>query len=81
MKTLGIGMVGARYGARMHLANYAKLPHDLVELRGVCSRTKRKRVALAQEAQISFVTDNYDALLARKDIDVIDICTPPALAP
>ena len=30
MKTLGIGLVGARYGARMHLANYAKLPRDLV---------------------------------------------------
>jgi predicted dehydrogenase len=79
MKTLGIGMVGARYGARMHLANYAKLPHDLVELRGVCSRTKESGAAFAQEAQVAFVTDNYDSLLARKDIDVVDICTPPAL--
>ncbi len=79
MKTLGIGMVGARYGARMHLANYAKLPRDLVQLRGVCSRTKESAAAFAQEAQIAFITDDYDALLARKDIDVIDICTPPAL--
>lgn len=79
MKTLGIGMVGARYGARMHLANYAKLPRELVELRGVCSRTKKSAAAFAQEAQIALVTDDYDALLARKDIDVIDICTPPAL--
>ena len=79
MKTLGIGIIGARYGARMHLANYAKLPRNLVELRGVCSRTKESAAAFAQEAQIAFVTDNYDALLARKDIDVVDICTPPAL--
>jgi predicted dehydrogenase len=79
MKTLGIGLVGARYGARMHLANYAKLPRDLVAVRGICSRTKESGTALAQEAKIEFVTDDFAALLARKDIDVVDICTPPAL--
>jgi predicted dehydrogenase len=79
MKTLGVGIVGARYGARMHLANYAKLPRDLVELRGVCSRTKESAAAFAKEAQIAFVTDSYDSLLNRKDIDVVDICVPPAL--
>jgi predicted dehydrogenase len=79
MKTLGIGMVGARYGARMHLANYARLPRDLVELRGVCSRTKESAAAFARETQIAFVTDDYDSLLNRKDIDVVDICAPPAL--
>jgi hypothetical protein len=63
MKTLGVGMVGARYGARMHLANYAKLPCEMVAVRGVCSRTKESATALAQEKQIAFVTDDYDALL------------------
>ena len=79
MKTLGIGMVGARYGARMHLANYAKLSRDLAEVRGICSRTRESAGALAQEAKIPFVTDDYSALLAREDIGVVDICTPPAV--
>ncbi|HVN98307.1 MAG TPA: Gfo/Idh/MocA family oxidoreductase [Syntrophorhabdaceae bacterium] len=79
MSTLGIGMVGARYGARMHVANYAKMPRDLVEIRGVCSRTKESGDALAREARIAFVTNDYGLLLARNDIDVIDICVPPAL--
>jgi len=79
MKTLGIGLVGARHGARMHLANYAKLPRDLVEIRGICARTKESADALAGQARIDFVTDDFDALLARNDIDVIDICVPPAL--
>ena len=79
MKTLGIGMVGARYGARMHLANYAKQPRDLVAIRGVCSRTRESGDALAREAGTAFVTDNYDALLAREDIEVVDLCVPPAL--
>jgi predicted dehydrogenase len=79
MKPLGIGLVGARYGARMHLANYAALPAGLVEIRGVCSRTKESGEALARDFRIPFVTEDFAALLARKDIDVIDVCTPPAL--
>jgi predicted dehydrogenase len=79
MKTLGIGLVGARYGARMHLANYANLPGDAVQIRGLCSRTKESATALAREASVAFVTDDYDALLARQDIEVIDLCVPPAL--
>jgi predicted dehydrogenase len=79
MKTLGIGLVGARYGARMHLANYVKLPRGLVEVRGVCARTQASAAALAQEAGISFATEDYAALLARADIAVVDLCVPPAL--
>ena len=79
MKTLGIGLVGARYGARMHLANYAALPAGQVEIRGICSRTKESAEALAREANIPFVTGDFDALLARDDIGAIDICLPPAL--
>jgi predicted dehydrogenase len=79
MKTLGLGLVGARYGARMHLANYAKLPKGLVEVRGVCARSQASAAALAQEAQIPFATDDFAQLLARPDIDVVDLCVPPAL--
>ena len=79
MKTLGLGIVGARYGARMHLANYAALPAGSVEIRGVCSRTRETAAALAAEAKIPFVTDDFAALLARPDIDAVDLCVPPAL--
>ena len=79
MKTLGIGIAGARYGARLHLANYAALPPGLVEVRGICSKGKASAAALAQKANVGFVTDDFDALLARRDIDVVDVCVPPAL--
>jgi len=79
MKTLGIGMVGSRYGARMHLANYGKLPPGLVEIRAVCSRTKESAAAYARDFGVAFATDDFAALLARPDIDIIDICTPPSL--
>jgi predicted dehydrogenase len=79
MKTLGIGMAGARYGAHMHLANYAGLPAGMVEIRGVCSRSQASADAFAAEMGVPFATSDFDALLDRKDIDVIDICLPPAL--
>jgi len=77
--SLGIALIGTRHGARMHLANYAKLPRDLVEIRGICARTIESADALAVLAPLAFVTDDFGALLARKDIDVADICVPPAL--
>lgn len=78
MRALGIGMVGARYGARMHYANFQRLPHGLVDIRGVCSRTKKSAEAFARDAEAAFVTTDLSELLVRDDIDIIDICTPPA---
>ena len=63
----------------MHLANYAKMSRDLVEVRGICSRTRKSGDALASESRLAFVTDDYASLLARDNIDVIDICVPAAL--
>jgi predicted dehydrogenase len=79
MKPLGIGLVGARFGARMHLANFARLPVGSLVVRGVCARSHVSAAKLAAEAGIEFVTDDFAALLARDDIDVIDLCVPPAL--
>ncbi len=78
MKTLGIGMVGARYGARMHHFNYSNLPSGMAEIKGVCSRTMESAQAFARDADVGFATDELNALLAREDIVVIDICTPTA---
>jgi predicted dehydrogenase len=50
-----------------------------VEVRGICSRTRESAQALAGEAKIPFITQDFDALLARPDIDVVDLCLPPAL--
>lgn len=77
-RALGIGMVGARYGARMHQMNYSRLPPGSVEIRGVCSLSKENAQGFANEYDVAFATDEIDELLSKGDIDVIDICTPPA---
>jgi predicted dehydrogenase len=79
MKPLGIGLVGTRYGARMHVANYAKLPGDSVQIRAVCSKNLANARALADQCRAEFATEELQALLAREDVDVVDLCVPPAL--
>ena len=79
MKTLGIGMVGARWGgARIQHANYQNLPPGLVEIRGVCTRSRESAESFARDKGVAFATNDFVALLARENIDVIDVCTPPA---
>jgi predicted dehydrogenase len=78
MQTLGIGMVGARLGARLHIDNYAKLG-GAAEVRGVCASSGESASAFARSAGIGFATTDYAALLARSDIDAVDLCVPPAL--
>lgn len=82
MREIGVGLVG--YGAMGKAHSYAYLTLPLyyqnlpfkVRLAGVCSR----RLEQAQKAQddlgYTFATDDYETLLARPDVDVIDICTP-----
>jgi predicted dehydrogenase len=62
----------------MHHANFQKLPGRLVEIRGVCSHTKESAESFSKDTGIAFATTKLEELLERKDIDVIDICTPPA---
>jgi hypothetical protein len=79
MKTLGIGMVGARYGARMHLANYAKLSRESSRCAASARGRRKAPPRWRGKRRLPFVTDDFAALLARKDIDAVDICAPPAL--
>jgi predicted dehydrogenase len=50
-------MIGARHGPRLHWANYASLPEGLVELPGVCARTRASAESFARDAKVGFVTD------------------------
>jgi predicted dehydrogenase len=79
IETLGIGIVGARLAARMHLESYAQLPPGMVAVRGVCARSLDNAGALAREAGADFFTSDYAELLARRDIHAVDLCVPPLL--
>ena len=72
-----VGVVGGGIG-KLHCEGYALLP-DMFDLVGFCDLDERRRNTFKDAYNFTFVTDSFDALCARNDIDVINICTPPFL--
>jgi predicted dehydrogenase len=79
MEMVRIGMVGARYGATVHLQNLAPLRGTRVQIAGICSQSRESADACARRWNIPFVTTDLAALLDRKDVDAVDLCVPTAL--
>ena len=79
MDRIRIGMVGARFGAALHLNNLASYRGKTVEVVAVCSQSRESAEACARRYEIPFVTTDYEALLRRSDLDAVDLCVPPAL--
>ena len=82
MKTIGIGVIGWGFMGRTHTHALRALPLMYpnagfrVELNCVCSRRLEMARQAAEELGFKDYTDDYRALLARDDIDVVSICTP-----
>ena len=74
MKPLKIGIVGARFAAELHAANYRPLLGARVELSAVCARTRADAEAFARRHAIGRVFADYRQLAASPDVDVVDIC-------
>jgi predicted dehydrogenase len=80
-KPLRIGMVGYGFMGRTHSNAYSKVNHffDLEYqpvLQAVCARNAEKVKEFADQWGYQSVETDWRKLIARKDIDAIDICTP-----
>jgi predicted dehydrogenase len=82
MKPLRIGMIGYGGIGRVHAMAYRALPFHYglpaatVQLVGVATTRQATAQAAAAEIGCGFWTDDYRALLARPDVDVVDVCVP-----
>ncbi len=80
-KPLNIGMIGYGFMGRAHSNAYRKvnnffdLNHQIV-LKAACARDAAKVKAFADNWGYESVETDWRQLIERKDIDVIDICTP-----
>lgn len=68
-----IGLVGFGFIGKTHLEAYRSIPN--AEVRAICTRSKSKELKNFP----GIILEDYEALLARDDIDVIDICVPTFL--
>jgi len=80
-KKLNIGMVGYGFMARAHSNAYRKVNNffDLgyrPVLKAVCARDEAKRKAFADTWGYESTEADWRKLVAREDIDAIDICVP-----
>jgi len=81
-KVYGVGIIGAGFMGKTHTYNYVNMPlfYDGLPFRtklvGICNRTLSKAEQLRDDFGYEFATSDYRELIERKDIHVIDVCTP-----
>ena len=78
MTTVKVGLIGCGFISELHMHAYRRVYGVNVEVISVAARGDHV-VDFARKYGIPETTRDYKALLADPRIDVIDICTPPAL--
>src|SRR5690242_13871418 len=78
MARVRVGLVGCGFAAELHMYAYKRVHGMHVELAAVAARGDGV-TDFARKHGIRDTYRDFRALIAQKDIDVIDICTPPNL--
>ncbi len=81
-KELRIGLIGCGFMGRTHSNGYNRVSNFFPDLeyrpvlKAVCSRTEEKVKAFADQWGYESWETDWKDLIARDDIDAVDICTP-----
>ena len=81
-KELRIGLIGCGFMGRTHTNGYKRVGDFFPELeyrpvlKAVCSRSKDKAQVFADQWGYESVETDWKAVIARDDIDAVDICAP-----
>jgi predicted dehydrogenase len=81
-KELRIGLIGCGFMGRTHSNAYNRISNFFPELaytpvlKAVCSRNPEKVKAFAEQWGYESTETDWKKLIARDDIDAVDICTP-----
>ncbi len=78
MAKVRVGLVGCGFVAELHMYAYKRVYGLNAQVTAVAARGEHV-LDFAKKHQIRQTYRNFPALLADKDVDVVDICTPPAL--
>ena len=78
MKTVRVGLIGSGFVTELHMYAYKRVYGVDAKVVKVASLAD-DLADFAKKHQIPAITRDYKNLLADKEIDVIDICTPPSL--
>ncbi|HYM69572.1 MAG TPA: Gfo/Idh/MocA family oxidoreductase [bacterium] len=73
---VNVAMVGAGFLAETRARSYASVTGYDVRIVAVVSRSKDRAVSYARKHGVPDVCDDYDDVLGRSDVDVVDLCVP-----
>lgn len=71
-----VGLVGAGFAAALHADGYRRIGDLDVQVVGVAATSQRTAATFAQEHGIPTAYDDAYELIAREDVNVIDLCVP-----
>jgi predicted dehydrogenase len=74
---LRVGVIGAGFGARVHVPGFRLLPE--AEVTAICAARPERAAAVAAEHRIPGVYADYRELLRNPRVDAVSIATPPHL--
>jgi len=73
---IGVGLIGAGFVADIHARAYAEIPGLDVRIQAVAAASQSSASAMASRHDITDAYDDYRRILARDDVQVVDVCTP-----
>ncbi|MCM1525396.1 MAG: Gfo/Idh/MocA family oxidoreductase [Ruminococcus sp.] len=77
--TVNIGMIGAGRATELHMSAYARVRGIEPVYKRIVSSSYEKSLAAKEKYGYEAACADIDELIGCKDIDVVDICTPPYL--
>jgi len=75
-KTIGVGIVGAGFARTTQIPGFRNCKGARVV--AITSRHREHAASVAQEFGIEHVANDWKDLVARDDIDLVSVVTPPA---
>jgi predicted dehydrogenase len=78
MRSIGVGIVGVGFGARVQLPGFRRLEPEDVHVVAVCARDRAAARRAAEEGSVSSAYDDWRDLVADEEVDLVSIATPPA---
>lgn len=77
MRTLGVGIVGLGFGARVQLPGFRRLEREGVRVVALCARDRKRAERVAGEAGVARAYDDWRELVADDEVDLVSVATPP----
>jgi predicted dehydrogenase len=74
MERVRLGMIGSQIAAHLHLNNLSRLRGSKVDVVAVASQNKDHADSFSEKFKIPDSYDDYQRILDRKDIHVVDLC-------